>query len=281
MSSYNYALYIKKAIESVLKQTYINWELIIIDDASTDNSLNIIKEYLKQDSRIKLILNEKNIGLALSLKKAIKYADGEWIAFLESDDEFLPQSIEEKIKAAQKGAEIVYTDVELFQDKVKKAELDLYFKNVNKYLIELDRSKFIEDFSKIITKSNIIPTFSCVMVKRDLIKNCKFNAICKSALDHYLWAQLADKKIYYINKKLTKWRLHNDSYINKNKNNWFINFLFRICIYSETVKNKFLLLRIILILNYIRARLIYIKISNKHLKVSFLNDKIILEKILD
>ena len=280
MPSYNYALYIKKAIESVLSQTYKNWELIIIDDASTDNSLSIINEYLKNDSRVKLIINDKNIGLCASLNKAIQLADGEWIAFLESDDEFLPESIEEKIKAAKLGADFIYTDVELFQDKDRKKELELYFKNINKYLVELDHSKFIDDFPKIITKSNIIPTFSCVMVKKELLLNAKFNPLCKSSLDHYLWAQLSDKRVYYINKKLTKWRLHKDSYINKNKNNWFINFLFRICIYSETVKDKFLLSRIILILNYIRTRFIYLKFSKKHIKISLLNDKFIFEKIL-
>ena len=68
MPSYNYALYIKQAIESVLNQTYQNWDLIIIDDASTDYSLNIINEYVKKDSRVKLIINEKNLGLASTLK---------------------------------------------------------------------------------------------------------------------------------------------------------------------------------------------------------------------
>ena len=131
MPSYNYALYIKKAIESVLSQTYKNWELIIIDDASTDNSLSIINEYLKNDSRVKLIINDKNIGLCASLNKAIQLADGEWIAFLESDDEFLPESIEEKIKAAKLGTDFIYTDVELFQDKDRKKELELNVKNVN------------------------------------------------------------------------------------------------------------------------------------------------------
>ena len=278
--SYNYALYIKKAIESVLKQTYKNWELIIIDDASTDNSLNVIKEYLKKDSRVKLIINEKNIGLASSLKKAIKFADGDWISFLESDDEFLPESIEEKVKAARLGADVIYTDVELFQDKDKKAELELYFENVNKYLVKLDRSKFIDGFDKIITKSNIIPTFSCVMVKKDLIQNCKYNAICKSGLDHYLWAQLSRYKVYYINKKLTLWRLHSDSYINKDKNNWIKKFLFNISIYTSTVKNRTFLIRFFLILNYIRTRIIYFKISKKQIKISFFNDNYIYEKFL-
>ena len=278
MPSYNYALYIKQAIESVLNQTYQNWDLIIIDDASTDYSLNIINEYVKKDSRVKLIINEKNLGLASTLKKAIDFADGEWIAFLESDDELLPESVEERLKAVRYDADLVYTDVEPFQDKEKTLEIEKYYNNVNKYLTELDCSKFIEDFPKIIYKSNIIPTFSCVMVKKELIKACRFNPICKTSLDHYLWAQLSDKKIYYINKKLTHWRLHKDSYLNKVRSNWIARFLFSISIYSQTVKNRFWLIRLFLILNYIRTRLFYCKFSRKQFKLSFFNDKILFEK---
>ena len=65
MTSYNYASYIEEAIKSVINQTYSNWELIIIDDCSKDNSVEIIEKYVKQDSRIKLIINNKNISTAL------------------------------------------------------------------------------------------------------------------------------------------------------------------------------------------------------------------------
>ena len=101
MPSYNYASYI-----SVIKQTYTNWELIIIDDASTDSSLGIIKEYLRKDPRIKLVINEKNLGLAKTLKKGISFAESSWIAFLECDDIFQPTSLEKKIEAAQNGAKL-------------------------------------------------------------------------------------------------------------------------------------------------------------------------------
>lgn len=280
MPSYNYALYIKEAIESIINQTYKNWDLIIIDDASTDFSLNIINEYVKKDSRIKLIINEKNLGLAATLKKAINLADGDWIAFLESDDILLPESIEEKLKASNLGAEVIYTDVELFQDQEKATNIEEYYRKINKYLVELDHSKFIENFPQIISKSNIIPTFSCVMVKKELIKNCKFNPICKSALDHYIWAQLSQNKIYYINKKLTRWRLHKDSYINKDNCSWLGRFLFSISIYMQTVKNKFWLKRFFLNLNYIRTRFFYFKLTKKQIKISLLNDTIIFEKEL-
>ena len=84
MPNYNSAKYIKDAIDSVVAQTYTNWELIIVDDCSLDNSFEIINQY--KDARIKLIKNESNSGAAISRNNAIKMAQGRWIAFLDSDD---------------------------------------------------------------------------------------------------------------------------------------------------------------------------------------------------
>ena len=83
-ASYNYANYIKECIDSVLSQDFTDWELIIVDDGSVDNSVEIIKSYT--DSRIRLIRNEKNSGLKQTLLRGIQEAGGEYIAFLESDD---------------------------------------------------------------------------------------------------------------------------------------------------------------------------------------------------
>ena len=81
---YNAEKYIKATIESVKSQTHKHWEAIIIDDKSTDNSVNMAKKYLNK--KIKLIQNKKNIGAALSRNKGIKAAKGRYIAFLDSDD---------------------------------------------------------------------------------------------------------------------------------------------------------------------------------------------------
>lgn len=83
--SYNTAMYIGQTIESVLNQTYTNWEMIIVDDCSSDNTDSIVKPYLT-DSRIKYVKNVQNSGAAVSRNKAIKIAKGKWIAFLDSDD---------------------------------------------------------------------------------------------------------------------------------------------------------------------------------------------------
>lgn len=86
MPAYNTEKYIGKSIESVLAQDYDNFELIIIDDGSKDNTKNIIRQYAEQDARIKLIVKEENQGLSLARNTAMDAAKGEYIAFLDSDD---------------------------------------------------------------------------------------------------------------------------------------------------------------------------------------------------
>lgn len=96
--SYNSEKFISQTIESVLAQTYQDWEMLIVDDCSSDNSKKIIKEYTKKDNRIKLLQLEKNSGPAIARNKGIKEAKGRYIAFLDSDDLWLPQKLEKQIK---------------------------------------------------------------------------------------------------------------------------------------------------------------------------------------
>lgn len=84
MPNYNSGEYLRETLESVFLQTYQNWELLFVDDSSTDNSLDIVREY--SDDRIRVFVNEKNSGAAVSRNTALKAAKGRWIAFLDSDD---------------------------------------------------------------------------------------------------------------------------------------------------------------------------------------------------
>lgn len=84
--TYNCAIFIEKTIESVIKQTYTDWELIIVDDCSTDNTEAIVSEYIKKDRRIRYIKLEKNSGAAVARNKAMELASGKYMAFLDSDD---------------------------------------------------------------------------------------------------------------------------------------------------------------------------------------------------
>jgi len=95
MPSYNTAKFIGETINSVLSQTYNNWELIIVDDCSNDNTDEVVASF--DDKRIKYIKNEKNSGAAVSRNRALREAKGKWIAFLDSDDLWLPEKLEKQI----------------------------------------------------------------------------------------------------------------------------------------------------------------------------------------
>ena len=100
--SYKSERFIAQTIESVLVQTYKEWEMIIVDDVSPDNSNEIIEEYCKKDSRIKLIKLEKNSGPAVARNRAIEEANGRYIAFLDADDLWYPEKLEKQISFMKK-----------------------------------------------------------------------------------------------------------------------------------------------------------------------------------
>lgn len=112
MPSYNTADYISESIKSIQKQVYSNWELIIVDDCSTDNTNDVVKPFL-MDSRIRYLKNERNSGAAVSRNRALREAKGRWIAFLDSDDLWVPEKLEKQIGFMEKnGYCFSYTNYE-------------------------------------------------------------------------------------------------------------------------------------------------------------------------
>jgi glycosyltransferase involved in cell wall biosynthesis len=100
---YNSAPFISQTIESVLAQTYQNWEMIIVDDGSTDNSYDIILAYTQQDTRIRIYQMEQNTGAAVCRNKAIELSQGEYLAFLDSDDLWIPEKLEKQLRFMQEN----------------------------------------------------------------------------------------------------------------------------------------------------------------------------------
>ena len=116
MPSYNTAKFISETIDSVLAQTYTNWELIIVDDCSKDDTDAAVAKY--QDQRIRYLKNEKNSGAAVSRNRALREAKGRWIAFLDSDDLWMPDKLEKQIRfMEEKNYAYSYTNyVEIGED---------------------------------------------------------------------------------------------------------------------------------------------------------------------
>jgi len=115
--SYNSSRFIAQTIESVLSQTYENWEMIIVDDLSPDNSNEIIEEYVLRDSRIKLIKLEKNSGPAVARNRAIEEASGRYIAFLDADDLWMIDKLQKQIDFMKAyNYELTYTAYETMSE---------------------------------------------------------------------------------------------------------------------------------------------------------------------
>lgn len=213
-ASYNYAQYIEETIKSVLNQTYSDWELIIVDDGSADNSVEIIKKYCEKNSRIKLFQHENGInkGLKETLLLGVEKSTGDWIAFLESDDSFKPNNLEKKVEIIEKFPEVklVFNKINFLWDEQRRQNSEKDFEARQK---RLAKKKFPRNMFYDFYLRNEVLTFSCVMVDKQALKSVDFNTPVNDSLDWWLWIQLAKKgDFYYINEKLVTWRLHSESY---------------------------------------------------------------------
>lgn len=119
MPSWNTGKFIAKSIDSIINQTYENWELLIVDDCSTDNTEEVVKPFLK-DSRIKYMRNDENSGAALTRNKALRIAEGEWVAFLDSDDLWTLNKLEKQVKFMKdNGFVLTFSEYEKIDEEDK------------------------------------------------------------------------------------------------------------------------------------------------------------------
>lgn len=196
MSVYNGEKYLAEAIESILNQTYTNFEFIIVNDGSSDKSIDIIKEYMTKDNRIVLIDREENKGLAYSLNEGISIAKGEYIARMDADDISLPTRFEKQIEYMEKNElDVCGSYIKLFGDNRKE--------QVIKYPITNEDIRFSLLF------------FSClahptVVFKKEVFDKVKYNVDYKVAQDYQLWCDIANAnfKIGNIPEVLLNYREH-------------------------------------------------------------------------
>lgn len=104
MATYNRGYCISTAIESILKQTHRNWELLVMDDQSTDNTAEVVNKYVEQDKRIKYHRLEKNLGCSGARNEGIKICTGDYITFLDSDDKYDPVKLEKQLKVFENSS---------------------------------------------------------------------------------------------------------------------------------------------------------------------------------
>lgn len=175
MPAYNAALYLETAICSVVNQTMEDWELIVIDDCSTDDTPRIVAEFSRNDSRIDLITNEENIGVARTRNRGIELCRGKYIALLDSDDYWKPQMLEKMINRIEETkADITYCSYEIVGEQGEKV--------CNDFIVPITTS-----FEESIIRSVI--TCSTVLITAQLAKKHLFPTDIYHE-DIALWFQL-------------------------------------------------------------------------------------------
>lgn len=199
MPSWNTGKFIAESIQSVLNQTYTNWELIIVDDCSTDNTDEVVAPFLV-DQRIKYLHNEKNSGAALTRNKAMREAQGEWIAFLDSDDLWLPAKLENQVKFMKEhGYVLSYTEYEKIDEEDKP--LNIYVSGpdvVNK------RKMYNYDYIGQLTMMYSAKHFGVIQIK-DIKKNNDY------AIRLQLYKKDPGTEAHLLKENLAKYRIRKKS----------------------------------------------------------------------
>lgn len=201
--AYNAAAYIAETIESVLAQTYTNWEMLIVNDCSKDNTAEIVESYAKKDKRIKLINLKQNSGVAAARNTAIKNAKGRYIAFLDSDDLWKKEKLQKQIQFIQQnGYAFTFTSYEHFKEIKENIQNQVQIPKSLNYNQAL--------------KGNQIGCLT-VMLDKKQIPNIHFTK--QKHEDYILWLNILKQGItaYGIQESLALYRTGNSKSISGNK----------------------------------------------------------------
>jgi len=198
MGTYNSEKYISEAVDSILKQTFTDFEFIIVDDGSVDKTASILKNFCQKDSRIKVLWQKENIGLARSLNRALNIAKGKYIARMDADDIALKERLEREIEFLEKnedysivgtGCYFLNSKGEIFGEKI----FPIYDKDIKKELL----------------KGNAF-LHSSVMIKREIMaKFGGYDEKFKFSQDYDLWLRMMNHcKMHNLPEKLMVKRFH-------------------------------------------------------------------------
>lgn len=199
MASHNGEKFIRQSLDSIINQTFSDFELIVINDASSDNTLDILKEYADKDSRIRFYSNEKNRGLTVSLNTALKYVspDSRLICRMDDDDICMPNRLEMQTKyfRQHKEADIVGSNAFIIDDE-------------NRIIGERTTPANHEEITATLPRYNPM-IHSSIMIKCNVLKNAGgYNEEFRTSQDYELWFRLAAAGARFANipENLLKYR---------------------------------------------------------------------------
>lgn len=187
LPTYNRASFLHKAIKSVIAQTIPNWELIIVDDGSTDNTKDIVQEYINKESRIKYIFQE-NSERSAARNNGINYTNGDWICFLDSDDLYHHQHLEEFKNL------IIENN---FQD-------GLYFSGISNNIFNEEEQKYNLEFQNNL-EFVLLNTFGTpqACVTKNIFRKHRFNENITNGEDRELWVRILEENKLFYHKRRT------------------------------------------------------------------------------
>ena len=215
MPAYNAEKHISESIDSVIAQTYTNWELIIVDDGSTDGTAKIIKNYQLTETRIKYAY-QKNSKQGKAKNKAIELSNGQYIAFLDSDDLWLREKLALTLKELIEGNySLVFTDSFVFETNPQNTS-SLKTLGVGNAIFE-GRDSII-----MFLDYNRIPNLT-VLVKKDVLEQTGDFIDKVVAEDYEMWLRLLKNGCVFksISTPLSLYRLHNESITSKDRHATF------------------------------------------------------------
>jgi glycosyltransferase involved in cell wall biosynthesis len=238
MTSYNHERYVSQAIESILNQTFPDFELIIVDDASTDRSREIIEAYKKRDFRIRIVYHDSNKGISKTANDGFEIARGKFVALMNSDDLWTPEKLEKQICILQQNPDlIVWSDASIID--ANGNETGQLFTQMQK-AIQRQKSGFI--FRELI-RSNFICGQSTIFETK-IARQIKFDTRLSYANDYKFMIDISKHHhFYFIPEPLVKYRIHGQNSILKNREGWerdhFIISKYAIKKYGSEIPNDF------------------------------------------
>lgn len=212
MCSYNHAEYIGKSIESILAQTITDIELIVIDDASSDNSREVIQKYQQLDNRVRPIFHPENKGISITVNDGLDAATGKYVGFNGSDDIWLPHKLEVQLKKFEENEDVV---VWAAGDIINREG------TVTGNVKEWAEGKAVSGdiFESLVEKNYIFGQTR--LVKRENIKDIRFSTEFVYLNDWVFDLELALRYPYvYIDESLAQYRIHGENSITRDRKTW-------------------------------------------------------------
>lgn len=206
---YNAEKFISETIESVMAQTYPDWEIIAVDDGSTDKTPEILKEYKKKLPKKLHVITQKNSGVSIARNTGVSDAKGEYIAFLDHDDLWLPEKLEKQVKVLDSNKELglLYSDSYMIDERgnLKKDTLISSIMSRNILRIKMFRGNILNELFCV----DFIPLLTTIVRKDTFDKVGMFNPEYKISEDYDLFLRIAQLyTVDFIERPLAKYRIH-------------------------------------------------------------------------